>query len=413
MKKLNFEDFVSKVEEDIKGKRDFGEHVGTLEEFVTHGIYKSVKTDRNEVSELNLSGLLGIDFGESGAFIVGKLSEKYINDHYVLDGTDIKFKDKDGNRHEHPNIGGNTSWKGPEKQKTRELLSEFMHNHLITDETASLNYLGLEGPNFKSFLELYNSAKKDGVELKGTFVEYDLRTYNLMESIINSELGKEVFKNSRVIFRDINDLVALDFVRDETVRCDLGKRKLNGNAEDLVHYNGTDIEYVDYLAILDDIDQGNLTEKELLDKWKDVDVHEKNNTYWDEGLSEEFLEMMINRDEEKFDVVFLDYVGRITNRFLWSLDNLVQRRINDKAVISIVHNESLYRKTHLEELDKDNIFAGLSTEDERDFTPEERIKEIFERAGYKSEALTEEIVYRGESNSQKMNFQAWYVEKKK
>ncbi len=411
MERITLDDFVSEITDDIKSKGDFKSHVGTLEAFAAHKIYNSVKTDKNQISELTLANLLGIDFEEDSKVIVGKLSQNYVDETFVLEEKEIKFKDADGTLHENPNIGGNISWKGTEKQKTRELLSKFMQEYLITEETTSLNYLGLEGPNFRSFLELAHSAKGEGVELKGTFVEYNRRTYNLMESIINSNLGQKVFENSRLIFGEINELMHLDFVRDENIRCDWDKRKLNGMKVDLVHYNGTDIEYVDYLQILDDINQGNLTEKELLDKWKDLDIHKKYKNDWNKGLSEEFLETMMNRYEEKFDVVFLDYMGQIIPRFLLSLENLVQRRINERALIAIVHDDRW--KTHSEELDKDNLYnnSPVETEEDSKKTPEDMIKTAFRRGGYESKPLTEETIYCGERNSTKMRFQVWYVER--
>ena len=391
MKKLNFKDFVSKIEKEIKDERYFKAHVGTLEEFVADEIYKSVKTDRNRVSELNLSSLLGIDFGEDINFIVGKIPKEYIDEHYVLD-EQIKFKDAEGNLYENPNIGGGRSWKGDDKQKTREQLSAFICEHLITDDTNSLNYLGLEGPNFRSFLELYNSAKDNGVELNGTFVEYDLRTYNLMESIINSDLGQEVFKNSKVIFRDINDLIRLDFVKDEDVQI---RRRVT-----LVHYKDTDLEFVEYDCILDNIDEGKSIE-ELLENLAHVDIHKKNRAIWDEGLNRDFLEMMIDRHEGKFDVVFLDYLGRKTDRFLDSLDTLVQRRINDRAIVAMAHNEN-GRFRDAKELDERGIYRTNSGS---------RIEGIFENAGYVP-TLLEESKYCGESNRQNMCFQVWLLEKK-
>tara|TARA_Y100000034_G_scaffold96328_1_gene117244 strand:+ start:3542 stop:4813 length:1272 start_codon:yes stop_codon:yes gene_type:complete len=418
MKKLNFKDFVSGIKNDIKGKRDFKSHVGTLDDFVAHELYRSVKTDRNEVSELTLSNLLGLDFGEDIDFIIGKLTEKYIDDHYVLD-RDIKFKDADGTLHENPNIGGNISWKGSEKQKTRELLSEFIHKYLITDETDSLNYLGLEGPNFRSFLELAYSAKEKDVEINGTFVEYDNRTYNLMESIINSKLGKEVFKNSKMIFGDINTLLPLDFVKDPEVKF-IVNRKYPWNTDhggiieqkrDMVQYQDVDIDYEYYQAILDDIDKEGLTTQEILDKRADMEIHKKHYSFgMHEGLEEPFIEMMMDRHEEKFDVVFLDYMGGVTDRFLWSLEQLIQRRVTDNAIVAVVHNRAPHRK--VKELDKENTFVdSLNSPEEEIINPNMRIQEIFERTQYNHKSLTEGITYRGENGSQQMYFQAWYVER--
>ena len=44
MERITLDDFVSGIEDNIKSKRDFKSHVGTLEDFAAQNIYNSIKT---------------------------------------------------------------------------------------------------------------------------------------------------------------------------------------------------------------------------------------------------------------------------------------------------------------------------------------------------------------------------------
>ncbi len=247
----------------------------------------------------------------------------------------------------------------------------------ITNLT-SLNYLSLEGPNFTSYLGLSNLFRSSGIELKGTFVEYIHRLSNIMKSVVNAN-SNDKLKDCRVINRNIDDLILLDFVKDPNVTI----QSNGGNVE--VVYKRERISLEQYHEIIDDPDFEECPE-EIYEKY---------------DLSMDFVGALEDRYEGKFDIVFLDYLGSITPKKKKVLETLVKRRLNDKAILATTYNASKrvnHRKTS--GIDSSEVSNNVF----------DNAMDIFSGCGYEVNDV-EDKSYK--DTKDKMNFQMYSIEKMK
>jgi len=212
--------------------------------------------------------------------------------------------------------------------ETRHKLTGLRHEILnkndgVHSELNSITlpkYLGLEGPNMSSFLKLDEKNKLQ--RLEGLFVERNHKDYNLMKSMIKSNIGHQMEKRCHVINDNIDDQILLDFVKDKEV-------KLKGNSRNLeVTYKGESISLDNYHSLLKDLDKnGDYKSFKILGE-----------TY---NISYNFLDAVSRRLEGKFDVVFMDYVGPINSRKKRVLEKLVESRLSDNAVIASSFNSCI------------------------------------------------------------------------
>ncbi|MAG38271.1 hypothetical protein CMI45_02710 [Candidatus Pacearchaeota archaeon] len=185
---------------------------------------------------------------------------------------------------------------------------------------VELNYLGLEGPNFTSFFKLHNALSSEGVSLRGVFPENGERAYNLMTSLIEHGEFDGAFDSSEAVRADLDELLLLDFLNHP----DVGVVQDTDEESDTslrVKYKRESLSIDDYHSAIDRL------EKESVKK---VAGHY--------DISEEFATIISNRPDYKFDIVFLDYVGRMTPRREKALETLVKRRLKDSAVVATTVN---------------------------------------------------------------------------
>lgn len=192
----------------------------------------------------------------------------------------------------------------------------------MRNSPKNLNYLGLEGPNFSSFLKIYGLLSKYGIGLKGVIPENSERLYNLMNSLARHDNFREYFRDVKIARADLDELILLDFVNSPLVRLEREPTK----DEDLklgVRYKEDLIGLDQYYLALDSL------ETEGVEK-----------TSKKFGISPEFASIISDRYKDKFDIVFLDYVGRMTSKRQLALEVLVRRRLNSNAIIATTTNAS-------------------------------------------------------------------------
>ena len=253
-------------------------------------------------------------------------------------------------------------------------------------QAGNLSYLGLEGPNFGSFLKFSAVARERGFKLRGTFVEYGQRLYNLMESVAASGLCGRVLQDCDNLHGDIDDLILLDFVKDPDVRIASEGKNGNGGVAGLrATYHDEEILLERYYEVLNSLDSGQGFD-ETAGKY---------------GISKEFARAVSQRKQGKFDMVFLDYVGRITDKRQRALQTLISRRIGDKTIIATTANMNPALVPIAEGTVK-NIPNALF----------DKVVELTHAAGYRSvDMLCREYTEVGKTSP--MCFQAYYLEKRK
>ena len=181
----------------------------------------------------------------------------------------------------------------------------------------TIAYLGLEGPNFGSFLNLAGIAEQFGVDMRAIIPEYNYRNFSLMKSIASAGISK-TFEQTQIVYGTIDDLILLDFVQDPGI-------SLETNGGYYVKYSGGKIELERYHALLDEIDASGKTIAHLAEKY---------------GVPEKFVKIVSERNREKFDVVFLDYVCGITEKRNKALETLIKRRTKNHSIVATTSNKN-------------------------------------------------------------------------
>ncbi|QQG38794.1 MAG: hypothetical protein HYS32_04320 [Candidatus Woesearchaeota archaeon] len=248
----------------------------------------------------------------------------------------------------------------------------------------SINYLGLEGPTFGSYLQLCRLLQGRGVDIRAVIPEYDYRLSNLMRSIVSANIGR-VFNEVDVLNGDINDLLLTDFVQDSNLRVSRSNGE-NKSGEWTLFYesgrgSGRKLTLREYDSLLADIDSSRFDTQDLSRKY---------------GTLEEFVHAASKRAEGKFDVVFLDYLGQRTDKRDQALRRLFRRRLNDKAVLAITF--SLNPRYN----------PGVTPDEVPQFAFEDTIK-IIEEEGYEAKKLEE---HRYQDTKNEMCTVLWVVDKK-
>jgi hypothetical protein len=213
-------------------------------------------------------------------------------------------------------------------------LDEKISSESNSDKSSgTLRYLGLEGPNFGSYLELWKQANSNGrnLKVKGIFPECHYRYCNLMDSFIchlkdNKGRKIELFEGVTSTHGNIDEKIFLDFVNDPKIKItDHGRGKK-------VHYQDERINFETYLRILDELNSEDLRDGNIPEKSKEIAGRY--------GISRPFATSIVDRIPGKFNVVFLDYFGKINKKKGDVLEQLAINRLEDEAVVALTFNAS-------------------------------------------------------------------------
>lgn len=256
-------------------------------------------------------------------------------------------------------------------------------NNLITsqkgeiEDLKQISLLSLEGSNFSSYLELLKSVYAKDFTITSIFPEFNHRTANIMESIQASNYFNDYFDDCTIVRRDINDLILLDFVKNtdvsltriknlHKVNYDLGEDSISlfklhkilqaiksnpdlesiirnfhisenllnliiSRGEKLYFDHAYQVTYKDYQVpigiyhqVIDELDKGS-SHKTISLKYK---------------ISDEILNVISDRFDHKFNIVFLDYLSPIYDKKMMALKYLVKKRLGNNVVLAMTHNLS-------------------------------------------------------------------------
>jgi hypothetical protein len=267
------------------------------------------------------------------------------------------------------------SWDGDLKEVVRDIFADFVEQELFIESGGGrLQYLGLEGPNFRSYREILNKARECGISLPGLFVEQENRTANVMSSFIRAY--PDEFRGAFMLRGDVDNAVMLDFAKE---------RRLNLHRRDKeVVYCGERMSLDDYSSLLNRVDKGDST-------WKLSERY---------GVSREFVQAATNRFVGNFDVVFLDYMGEMNDERAEVLGTFAERRLNDKAVVAVTYNVApriLGRRNNvLTSEQMEEAFRGHTIN-------------MFSKLGYR---VVNDLSERYKDSTDEMCFQAYSVRRK-
>lgn len=178
-----------------------------------------------------------------------------------------------------------------------------------------LRYLGLEGPNFRSYLQIFKLLKENEIGLNSYIPEYHHRKYNLMRGVIEAHSG--AFNGVKVRQTSLDDLILLDFVEHP---------QLGLKDNRIVVFKGQEIPLVKYHELMRELKEK--SSKELADKY---------------AVSQELVrELSNNRYDGKFDIAYLDFNGPMSNKREKVLECLVKNRLSDNAIMAMTINTSSY-----------------------------------------------------------------------
>ena len=256
-------------------------------------------------------------------------------------------------------------------------------NNLITsqkgeiEDLKQISLLSLEGSNFSSYLELLKSVYAKDFTITSIFPEFNHRTANIMESIQASNYFNNYFDDCTIVRRDINDLILLDFVKNtdvsltriknlHKVNYDLGEDSISlfklhkilqaiksnpdlesiirnfhisenllnliiSRGEKLYFDHAYQVTYKDYQVpigiyhqVIDELDKGS-SHKTISLKYK---------------ISDEILNVISDRFDHKFNIVFLDYLSPIYDKKMMALKYLVRKGLGNNVVLAMTHNLS-------------------------------------------------------------------------
>lgn len=287
------------------------------------------------------------------------------------------------------------------RENLKKILDDNKKNLEYMVKNPSVNYLGLEGPNFRSFLDLSNMVGEKGLAINGMFIEYEDRIFNLMESIMRGNAGKGAFDGCKTQKRDIDEAIMLDFVEDQNIKLvpardngDEGEKGIGFKVvydhtpaktkrKSRIRHRREEIPYERYDEIINMLDSGLISPENISEMY---------------DISEKFASAITCRPKGKFNVVFLDYLGSIRRYDRKPvLEILLKRRISDKAVIATTFNVSK-RMIPLHE--------GKSRDEGEIF---DYATEAFNASGYDGIDMA---VKTYQDKSDKMSFQAYYIKKR-
>lgn len=374
-----------------------------IEGFVAQQLYENVRakmpnSDRlvnlTPVGIVDVRRRLRIDLNRvSKEHIIGNVGPDYLKKHYVFEGGELRYQDATGKTHPNTTLEGTVSWDSKHKDEVRKKLAEFAVQNLGKRSPhpvkERISYLGLEGPRYGSFIPIATAFKQEGIAVQGTLVEYDSRSFRLMQSVQKAGLCGLV-DDTQAIFGDIDDQIILDFVKDPSVSL-VRRDNREGSSSLQVKYAPPRRKHAEYLPIdqydslLNDLGKGS-SSKKLAKEY---------------GVSESFIETVQDRHEGRFDLVYLDYVGRITPKRKLAIESLIKRRLADRAVVSATVNVA-HRITPMSD-------QGPVASIPQVFF--ERVMECLDRGGYEGREMFDDN-YRESNQTDGMCFQAYYIERK-
>lgn len=295
-------------------------------------IHKKLEAKTNNpISGAELESLLEINFGEDEKRIIGIIDEETIGSEYPLNKF-YRFADKNNKPFE---IEGCPSWSGEGKEFTRMLLTESIENHILRSEIGipHIKYLGLEGASFNSYISIAELAQSNGVGLEAKIIENNRRIANVMKSIARSKIKdnekhNSVFENVDVINSNIDHQILLDFVNPSKLSL---TRSGESDERSYVTHNPVKSDSAERISLKHYHEMLQEIEKNVDKKLIKRKYH----------LSDEFLDALNQRSNEKFNVVFLDYSvpRRVQNNKV--LENLARTRLEDCCVVGITYNLGL------------------------------------------------------------------------
>lgn len=387
---------VGMVDDGIKKNHLERPRITSLRGFVANELYEQVRSmlprsrgataGNGKISIVDVRRRLRIDLDRaSKEEILGVVPTPFLKEGYIFENGALVYTGASGQDRRFSTLEGTACWESDHKDNARKQLVSFVRNKLSGTGPDTLSYLGLEGPRFGSFLPLAQDFQTRCKKLKGTFVEYDSRSYNLMQSVQKAELS-DLLHDSTTLFGDIDDHILLDFAQDEAISI---VRRDNGVANALyVKYStrrGAEFVPIEtYQAIIDGI-ESKKTVRELSRKHK---------------VSEKFVSASSNRSKDKFDVVFLDYVGRITDKRKKAMESILKRRLNDRAIIAATINIA----------SRINPLKSVGTAAQLPNAVFDQVIESSSAAGYSGRDILY-LPYRENAGSDAMCFQAYYIEK--
>ncbi len=184
---------------------------------------------------------------------------------------------------------------------------------IFRTETIDIEYCGLEGPHFASYLSLRDAAARRGIGIHTTAVEYDRRLANIMESIVETN-PDGLFSDVDVLWGNIDKYLLADRLLPESLH-------LSGRAGDYTVMSGNDSIRLQRLYDLAD--------------GESLSTQHASASF---GVSPAFVEMVRERSTRPFDILFLDYIGPFSRKRLQTLETVMQRHVNDRAVIGATYN---------------------------------------------------------------------------
>ena len=137
-----------------------------------------------------------------------------------------------------------------------------------------------------------------------------------MRSVVDSGVNPTL-KNVKVPFRNIDDLILLDFVENENLK--IAAR----DGGFYVEYPSGSMKLEDYHLLLGDLEESGATFGHL------------SSTY---SIPEDLIKVISERPRTRFDVVFLDYVGTVYAKREKALEVLMNNRLKDRAVVAVTTN---------------------------------------------------------------------------
>lgn len=268
-----------------------------------------------KVYDHEVCGLLDISLKDGERQIVGKLDRNYVLQNYPIANGEIVFSEN-GVVHKTPLIEGIENWNSDSYKDIRKILVDMAEDELVPYGRDKFNYLGLEGANFNSYMQLRKALEKHGLSLDALVVERDNKTVNLMRSMINA--NRDFFKNFILFKGNIDNNIRLDFPLDEELTV-----SRNNLISQFVVYagEGSPIPLGDYNNLIDSL--GNNYSKKKAGK--------------ELKICQKIVGSASNRFNGKFNVVFLDYVGGPIYDKSDILESILRRRTAPRAIIATAY----------------------------------------------------------------------------